>query len=497
MTMRPNALLLFLVALWLGAAVPAQTLTMADGQVVLAQVEDAYGEGLRIKRLDNGGSLELRWDQLANDCARRIQQQFALVGDDQSELTVQASEVRYMLNGTPQTVLGRILEGQAQGQMVVQQRGVQFKIPSTEITGVRKVDVPVSQIYTPDEFYAQRLAAISPAENADLHAQLADELIRVRDYARAVEHLQKAKDLGTSRQPERLGPLLERAKLYVLAKAERELLDKIQVARTRGTPRDFKQGREMIARFATEFPQSKLKADYDQERKRFEDARTKFFAQQVADRWRAAIQTIGDKKLQEPDVTLAQAREYAESKMTDDIVAYVAKRLELAAEEVTTLFGERDKYPLGRRAEHFSYGIGSWVLGEVAIVKDTKQGAAQKKAADKDPAEARELERVTRAIRKMMEQRRNAAAGQPGQSKEQTDEEWWADTDRSDKTSWLRAYYAEFGGKLTVTNAFTQPCFACSGLGTQTEIEPKTNKVLQVKCYLCHGMKWVRSLKAY
>lgn len=487
----------FLFAVLLGTFLSAQTITMADGQVVLAQVDDAYGEGLRIKRLDNGGSLELRWDQLAADCARRIQQQFALVGDDQGELTVQASEVRYTLNGSPQTVIGRILEGQGQGQLVVQQRGVQFKIPSTEITGVRQIDVPVSQIYTPDEFYAQRLAAIAPSENADLHAQLADELIRVRDYVRAVEHLQKAKDLGNSRQPERIAPQLERAKLYVLAKKERELLDQVQVARTRGTARDFKQGRELLARFATEFPQSKLKADFDQEKKRFEDARTKFFSQQVADRWRAAIQTVGDKKLQEPDVTLAQAREYAESKMSDDVVAYVGKRLELAPEEVTSLWALRDKYPLGRRPEHFSYGIGSWVLGEVAILKDTKQGAEAKKATEKDPAEARELERVTRAIRKMMEQRRNAAAGQPGQSREQTDEEWWADTDRSDKASWLRAYYAEFGGKLTVTSAFTQPCFACSGLGTQTELEPKTNKVLKVKCYLCHGTKWVRSLKAY
>lgn len=496
--MRFVPLILFLSTIAaLSEPAAAQTLQMADGQVLLAQVEEAYGEGLRIKRLDNGGTLELRWDQLSPDCSRRIQQAYALVADDQGEITVQAHEVRYLLNGSPQTVIGMIVDAQNASTMVVQQKGVQFRIPRTEVTGVRQIDVPVSQALTPDEFYGKRLAEIAPAENADLHAQLADELIRVRDYARAVEHLQKAKDLGNSRAPERIAPQLERAKLYVGAKKERDLLDSIQVSRTRGTAREFKLGREMIARFAKEFPQSKLKADLDAETRRFEEARTRYFSQQVADRWRDAIQTVADKKLQEPDVTLSSAREYAESKMSDDIAAFVGKKLELPVEEVNTLFTQRDKYPLGRRTDHFSYGIGSWALGEVAILKGTKQGASNQQS-EKDPAQAREVDRIQRAISKMMEQRRSAAGGgQQSQQREQTDEEWWSSQDRSDRAGWLRAYYGEFGGKLTMVSAYTQPCFACSALGTQTEFEPQTNKVVKVKCYLCHGTKWTRTFKAY
>jgi hypothetical protein len=496
--MRRCSVIPFLLALAaLCASAMSQTLQMADGQVLLAQVEEAYGEGLRIKRLDNGGALELRWDQLSPDCARRVQQAFALVGDDQGEITVQVQEVRYLLNGSPQTVIGLLVDQQNPTTMVVQQKGVQFRIPRTEVAGVRQIEVPVSQVLTPDEFYGKRLAEIAPAENADLHVQLADEMLRTRDYARAVEHLQKAKDLGNSRAPERIGPQLERAKLYVGAKKERDLLDGIQVARTRATARDFKLGRELIARFQKEFPQSKLKADLDAETRRFEEARTRYFSQQVADRWRDAVQTIGDKKLQEPGVTLSAAREYAESKMTDDIAGYVSKRLEIPVEEVNTLFAMRDKFPLGRRTEHFSYGIGSWVLGEVAILKGTKQGTENQKV-DKDPAEARELDRIKREIRKMMEQRRGAASGgQAGQEREQTDEEWWTAQDRSDRASWLRAYYAEFGGKLVLSAAYTQPCFACSALGTQTEMDTQSNKVVKVKCYLCHGTKWARTFKAY
>ncbi len=491
-----HCVLLALLSLLPAVSLRAQTLQLQDGQVLLAQVEDAYGEGLRIRRLDNGGALELRWEHLTPECARRIQQSFALVADDQGEITVTASEVRYELNGTPQTpVIGLIVDDQNATSLVVQQKGVQLRIPRAEVTGVRQIEAPVSQVMTPDEYYGKRLLELAPGESADEHMQLADELVRVRDYPRAVEHLQKAQELGNSRAPERIAPMLERARLYVAAKKERDVLDAIQVARTRATPREFKNGRELIAKFEKDFPQSRLKADLETEKKRFEEARTRYYSQQVADRWRDAVQTVGDKKMQEGGVTLSAARDYAESKMSEDIAAYVAQRLELEVEEVNGLFAQRDKYPVGRRTDHFSYGIGTWVLGEQAALKNTKQGAEGQKQ-QKDPAQAREIDRIQKAIRKMMEQRRSAG-GQAGAQREQTDEEWWSDTSRSDRTSWLRAYYAEFGGKLTVTSAYAQPCFACAGLGTQSEFDAASKKVVQVKCYLCHGQKWVRTFKAY
>jgi len=477
------------------ATATAQTLQLADGQVLLAQVGDADGDGLRVTRLDNGGVLELRWEQLSGDCAQKLKVAFGLAGDDQSEIMVKASEVRWSQNGTPQTLLGRIADNAAPDVLIVQQKGVQYRIPRTEIMGVRTLDVPASQVYTPDEFYNQRLVDIAPGDASDKHRQLAEEMVRVRDYAHALEHLKRAKELANSRAPEQIDALLARVSIYIDNKDQRTLIDQIQVARVRATAKDFETGAKLITDFEGRFPQSKLKGEFETEKKRFAEARTRFYSQQVADTWRRSIAVVADKKVAEPGLTLAQAKDYAESKMSDDLVALVAQRLKLEPAETKDLWAARDKYPVGRRTEHFSYGLGSWVLGEKAILQGTKQDDQSKEPAD--DAAKREIEKIAKALRKMQEAARAAGQGQgAGQDHVQTDEEWWAATERPDRGNWLRAYYAEAGGHLVLLGAYVQPCLNCLGAGQVSQLGPG-NKVIKVDCTLCHGTKWLRTFKAY
>ncbi|MEC8653529.1 MAG: hypothetical protein VXY92_13310, partial [Planctomycetota bacterium] len=56
-------------ALFASANSSAQSIQLADGRVLLASVEQADGEGLRVRRLDNGGVLDLRWDHLSTASA--------------------------------------------------------------------------------------------------------------------------------------------------------------------------------------------------------------------------------------------------------------------------------------------------------------------------------------------------------------------------------------------------------------------------------------------
>jgi hypothetical protein len=465
----------------LAAPAMAQTLQLADGQVLLAQVDNVDGDGLRVTRLDNGGVLELRWEQLSGDCAQKLKVQNGLAGDDQSEIMVKASEVRWSQNGTPQTLLGRIADNTATDVLVVQQKGVQYKVPKAEIMGVRTLDVPASQIYTPDEFYNLRLVEIAPGDASDKHRQLAEEMVRVRDYAHA---------------PEQIDALLARVSIYIEAKDQRTLIDQIQVARVRATAKDFEAGQKLIADFESRFPQSKLKAEFEAERKRFNDAKTRFNSQQVADTWRRSIAIVADKKVAEAGLTLAQAKEYAENKMSDDLAAMVAQRFKLDPAEVKQLWDGRATYPVGRRTEHFSYGLGSWVLGEKAILQGTEVGKESKEPAD--DAAKREIEKIAKALRKMQEAARAAGQGQGqgGQDHVQTDEEWWAACDRPDRGNWLRAYYAEFGGHLVIMGAYVQPCLNCLGAGQVSQLGPG-NKIIKIDCTLCHGTKWLRTFKAY
>src|SRR5688572_219951 len=105
-----RSLLCALVLAGLGGRAASQTVQFADGHVLLATVQDADGQGLRVKRLDNGGTLDLRWDQLSPASAFAIKREFDLTGESQDEVLVRADEVEYVVDGNKQALFGQIVE---------------------------------------------------------------------------------------------------------------------------------------------------------------------------------------------------------------------------------------------------------------------------------------------------------------------------------------------------------------------------------------------------
>lgn len=484
-------------ALLVSASGTAQSVQLSDGRVLLANVEEADGEGLRVRRLDNGGLLELRWDHLSTASATKWKRKFELVGDSQDEILVRADEVIYLNNGTRQSIIGRITDATGD-PLVVQAKGVPYRIAKSNLEGVRKVDVPAGQVFTKDEFYAEYLGKHEPAENANKHILLAEDLVKFRDYDRASVHLEMADGLGNARDKDRLKMLIDRLKRFKAAAKELGMLEQIQIMRSRGTMANFVKGVALIEKFETDFPDTKLKSEFDREKVRFEQARQRFYTKRVADLWRRSIGPVAEKQIASEGFTLQAARDFAENDMSKSIVAKIERSLSLPPEEIETMWANRANYSTGKRVENFNYGIGSWVLGEKEVLKDTavqksldKQGAQAKQPAGQD----RDIERFAKVLRQAMERRRSAT--QTGkEQKQQTDEGWWADASRQEKVSWLRAYYAEYGGQLVVRFASVQQCISCYGEGTTPEVNGD-GKPVRSKCFLCQGTKWLRSIKAY
>ncbi len=494
-----TALFAVLLTLWSAAAV-AQTVQLVNGQTLLATVEDADGDGLRVKLLDNGGALDLRWEHLSAASALDIKRQFDLVGDSQDELLVQAEEVSYLVSGQPNRVLGKVVE-RTGTHIVVMQKGVPYRIPVAELRGMRTLQVPVSQIYTKDEYYAARLAEDPPGDSADKHVLLAEDLVKVRDYEHAAEHLRKAKELDNSRDKQRVETMLARLEKYKEAARERELLDQIQACRSRGKLADIEKGVALIAQFVQEFPQSKLKQEFDLEKKRFGDVRTRYLSQQVAEQFRRGVQTLAEKKAADQTVSLQAVRDYAENEMAEELFTKVAAALHLEVAEAKEFWAMRERFPIGKRTEHYAYGLGSWILGEQGVIKDTavaKANSKQPAAQAGNDGNSRDVERVQRALKQALERRRAAVQGGAGggEKQEQTDEDWWREAERVERAGWLRAYFAEFGKQLVVTYANASECVSCYGAGSMMDMGPD-GKPVRNKCFLCHGTKWLRSIKAY
>ncbi|HEU4417846.1 MAG TPA: hypothetical protein VFT55_02850, partial [Planctomycetota bacterium] len=337
--------------------------------------------------------------------------------------------------------------------------------------------------------------ALQPGQSADKHMLLAEELIKVRDYEHAAEHLQKAKELGNSKNPSHLDALLLRLAKFKEAAKEVKLLEEIAACRSRAKPPDFEKGLKLIAQFEKDFPQSKLKAEFDREKARFTAVRAKVLSLLVADQFRRSIQIVAEKKISEPGTTIQSAREYAESKMTDDIVARLVTTMKLDAAEIKQLWADRANFPGGKRSEHFSYSIGSWVLGEEKILKDTDQSKAAKPDPAAAPTDSSQQEKLKKLMREALERRRQDSQGQEG-TKQLTEEDWWNGATAVERNGWLRAYYAEFGGQLVLTYRSVERCISCYAAGTTLSIGTD-GKMEQVPCFLCQKTKWVRSFKAY
>jgi hypothetical protein len=203
---------------------------------------------------------------------------------------------------------------------------------------------------------------------------------------------------------------------------------------------------------------------------------------------------VAEREVAERGVTFAIARSYAERQMGDDIAARVAEILGLEAEDARDLWVKRTDSPSPPRREHFSYGVGSWILGVSGVIKDTVKGEEQ------DPvrraSEDRDIERTARRIRQMQERAGRTRGGRRAQANRTSEEEWWQQADRNEKAGWLRAYYAEHGGDLILHRAYNIPCVNCAGSGSVDQLGT-SGRSIRAECFLCRGTRFVRTLRAY
>ncbi|HIE69037.1 MAG TPA: hypothetical protein EYP98_02130, partial [Planctomycetes bacterium] len=65
---------------------------------------------------------------------------------------VLADEVHYETNGRNQSIIGRIIDATGD-PLIVQVKGVPYRIARSDLKRAQKVEVPAIQVFTKDEFY--------------------------------------------------------------------------------------------------------------------------------------------------------------------------------------------------------------------------------------------------------------------------------------------------------------------------------------------------------
>lgn len=496
MTMRDRSLLVIgAVLATLVLRLPAQTIQLQSGELLVGKVEGPPNDdGLTFRRLDNGGTFDLRWEQLSRQSALKLKQLFGLSVDDVSEVMTTADVLTFEAAGRRDTIAGRLVE-ETNSDLIIQRLGSRIPIPRAKVKGKSTKQVPVLEILTEEQFYYEKLAEIDPGDDADKHVLLADFLMRVRAYDLAQKHLERAQELGGGSQPTALDGKIQRLTRFKGAQEERALLDQIEQARAR---RQFAKGLELIEEYGKRFASGKLKSEFETTKDRFNSARERALLSRVTELFYKAIRSVAEHKATESGLTLEAARSYAEAQMGKDIRAKVIAQLELTADEVEQFWGKRLGYPAVLSSLRYPYGQGSWILGAERIMKDTAAGKETAQGKDSSPEEKR-IQALERRIREASERAKralSASGGQADAAREETPEEWWKGATAELRKVWIQAYYAENGGDLKVEAAYVDACLVCTGEGF-LRILGSSGKEQKLKCSTCHGTRFKRVVRAH
>lgn len=476
------------------APVTAQVLRLKTGKFVIGSVEEANEDGLRVRRLDTGGVLDLVWDDVAEIDATKLRKRFSLLDDTElADVLFPATKLVHMRPAGRATLIGELVARQG-NDFIVRKKGQTFKISVDQLRGTpESVDVPIQDVLLPDEIYQRKLDEIDPAEDADKHLLLAAYLIRVGDYPRAKEHLLKSQELGSGAQPQEVEAQLARVASLEANKAEADLIQEINVYRNR---KNFAKAMQLAKEYETKYAsgRGKLVNEYKKRRAQLEKDRETWLVREVSRQWyRLLLDEAGRVSRTVPE--FEKARDFSEEQMGQNIRQRIAKRYEITPEEAELLFRKRLERRVGG-VQSTTYSTGSWILGESKITAGTAAQKQDKKGKQEDDPN----DKIRREMRKRMEEwvRQAARAGgkqaQTGQEL-QTEDEWWQDVESTTRKFWLVSWYVENAGDMEVVSAHTSNCPTCGGRGSIATASSTGNKVIQNPCQTCHKTKYLRIVR--
>jgi tetratricopeptide (TPR) repeat protein len=493
--MKRTLTMIVLAFFALSSSLWAETIRLRTGAFLVGKVERVDENILVFRRAGNGGVLELKWNELSSFDAKRLREKWSLLDPEAAEgVKLPALRVVFQKTGGARIeVIGELVSNDGK-TMVLRQKTHVYRVPVEAIReGPQNIQVPAEDLVTPDQYYQRKVEELQPGEDADKNAKLADELIRVEDYQRAREHLQKAIELGGGKQPDLIKARLKRVEILLKNKEQADILRKISVLRNRKL---FEKARKLVADFAKRFPNSPLRAEFEKRKDLLEKARQRFLIRRVTTDWFETMTSELKRVAMDKHMDFQEAQSFAEEKLGEVIRAKIAKKRGLDPEEVDALFKAR-KMIRGLRSRKATYGTGSFILGKQGVLKDTavgkrlNKGKTKTKTSGPNKAQKELQKRIRQYLRRM--QRQGQGGGR--QQSLQSPESWWLNTTSVRRQQWLIAYYAEHGGDLELLHPETRDCPECGAHGFIEGLGTEGGKTVRLPCPVCHGTRFFRVLR--
>ncbi|MGH7151345.1 MAG: hypothetical protein ACREIU_11640, partial [Planctomycetota bacterium] len=387
-----------LLSLLLAAAPSrAEALRLRDGTLLFGEVLAHEESGVRVRRFDNGGVVDLRWDHLIPEEAERLKESYGYLDKENEGHRVLADRIR-IADGSE--VVGLLVENRPD-VLVVRLRESTINVPKARIVPpIDRIEVDALVVYTKDQLYNERRSALDLA-SAPGHLELARFLVRIRDWRRAAEHYRKVKELDPSLHPGEVGAKITRCEERAAREKEEEALDGIRILRERGR---FTEALKACEKFKVDFPSTPLVRDVEELKKRIVARRAEETKKAAVLGWYEFASRIAHEKAGDRKVPFEEAKAYAEREMAKAILKRDHERVRRIDESldenaVRALWDGRDVKKL--RFQRARYDQGTFALGKEKARAGLEPAKAESKPAE--DAKAKELDEKVRRYLKALQ----------------------------------------------------------------------------------------------
>ena len=445
---------------------PTQMLRLRTGAVDFGAIVSHTPAGVRFRRLETGGEVELAWGFLDPGEADGLRARFGYVEVETEELEIDADRIE-LADG--REVVGRIVNRSPTHLSLKRAEGT-VPIPLANVKGaITSTRAPALEVFTKEELYQQqafelqtRLSA-QGRDGARAHDELAKYCERLLDFVHAAQHYRRVIELDPSFDPARLTAARTRAETKAALQGEVDELAAIDLWRAR---KRYDLAIEGIKNFRTLHAKSSLLEDLNALQARVAKAQERDLREAIVSRWHHWSLRLAQEAGRKPSFEEVQA--YLDEKMGEEVCQKVRDDVQTIApgievDQVRKLWGERK----GGKFRNATFGLGTWLIGESARAEldQEKKKAQEAPPAPGSAAEARKKleERISRYL---ANQKLTRSSG-GGAANEEEPQVFWSEWNWGGRTQWILAYYAEKSGDFRDIEGRLSPCRECGGSGVK------------------------------
>lgn len=485
------------------AAAPTTMLRLRTGAVDFGAIVSHTPEGVRFRRLETGGEVELPWGFLDPAEEDALRQLFGYVEAEEEELEIDADRIE-LADG--REVVGRIVNRGATHLSLKRAEGT-VQIALTNVKGaITSTRVPALEVFTKEELYQEMASALQARlvldgrDGARAHDELAKYCERLLDFVRASQHYRRALELDPAFDPARLTAAKARTEAKAALQSEVDELAAIDLWRAR---KRYDLAIEGLKNFRTLHPKSALLEDLNKLQARVASAQERDLREAIVSRWHHWSLRLAQEAGRKTSFEEVQA--YLDEKMGEEVSQKVRDDVQSIApgievDQVRKLWGERK----GGKFRTATYGLGTWLIGESAraeLDQDKKKAGQEAPPAPGSAAEARKKleERISRYL---ANQKLTRGSGGGAQNEEEP-QVFWGEWNWAGRTQWILAYYAEKSGDFRDLEGRLSACRECGGTGAREVLftgsaastDQSGARGDLVPCPTCHTIGVVRRVR--